>query len=76
MGSIYASAYIYMQLSPVKIICILNIFAVKYTFSDKKGIKYSSSERIKENFLIFYFILAYACSRCMIHSQWPFKGQT
>ena len=69
LGSKYASAYIYIQLSPIEIICILNIFSVKNTFSDKRRMKQSSSKRIKRNFLSLYFILAYSCSRCMIHSQ-------
>ena len=34
---------------------------------------YGSSKR---NFLRLYFVLAYSSSRCMIHSQWPSKGQT
>ena len=32
-------AYIYIQLSPIEIICILNIFAIKYIFSDKRRTK-------------------------------------
>ena len=36
LGSKYASVYIYMQVSPIEIICILNVFAVKYSFSDKR----------------------------------------
>ena len=39
LGSKYASAYIYIQVLPREIICILNIFAVKYTFSDKRRMK-------------------------------------
>ena len=34
VGSKYTCAYI--QVSPIEIICILNIFAVKYVFSDKR----------------------------------------
>ena len=38
LGSKYASAYIYIQVSPREIICILNIFAVKNTlFLTKKN---------------------------------------
>ena len=40
LGSKYATAYIYIQVSPIEIICILNIFAVKYTFSDKRRMKF------------------------------------
>ena len=39
LGPKYASAYIYEKLSPIEIICVLNIFAVKYTFSDKTRMK-------------------------------------
>ena len=76
LGSKYASVYIYIQVSLIEIIWILNVFAVKYTFSDKRRMKWSSSEWIKRNFLNFYLILAYWCSRCMIHSEWRFKDQT
>ena len=39
MGAKYASAYIYVQVSLTEVICILNIFAVKHTFSDKVRMK-------------------------------------
>ena len=32
----YASAYIYIQVSPIEIVCILNIFAVNYIFLTKE----------------------------------------
>ena len=43
LGSKYASAYIYIQVSPTEsicIFCILNIFAVKYIFSYKRRVKF------------------------------------
>ena len=39
LGSKYGAAYIYIQFSPIEIICVLNIFDVKYTFSDKRRMK-------------------------------------
>ena len=36
LGSIYASAYIYIQVSPIETMCILNIFAVEYLFLTKE----------------------------------------
>ena len=39
LGSKYACAYICIQLRSIEIISILHIFAVKYTFSDKRRIK-------------------------------------
>ena len=39
LGSKYASVYIYIEFSPIEIIYVLNIFAVKYTFSDKIRMK-------------------------------------
>ena len=42
--------------------CILNIFAVKYSFSDKIRIGKSSSKQIKGNFLSLHSILAYSRS--------------
>ena len=41
VGSKYASVYI--QVSPIENICILDIFTVKYIFSDKR-VKKSSSK--------------------------------
>ena len=49
-------AYIYIQLSPIEIICILNIFAVKYIFSDKRRTKQSSSKWITGRFPSLPFI--------------------
>ena len=57
MSSKCSSAYIYLQLSPIEIICILNIFAVKYIFSDKRRTKYSSSKWITGRFPGLDFIL-------------------
>ena len=37
LGSKYTEAYIYIQVSPIEIICILNIFAVKHTLLQKKN---------------------------------------
>ena len=39
LGPKYASAFIYLQLSPIEFIDVLNIFAVKYTFSVKRRMK-------------------------------------
>ena len=39
LSSKYASTYIYIQFSLIEIICALNIFAVKYTFSNKRRMK-------------------------------------
>ena len=36
LGSIYSSAYIYIQVSPIETMCILNIFAVEYLFLTKE----------------------------------------
>ena len=69
----YASAY--TQVSLIDIICIWNILAVKYIFSDKR-MKQSSSNWIKGNFISLYFILAHSYSRCVIHSQLRFEVQT
>ena len=37
-GPLY-KVFLYIQLSPIEIICVLNILAVKYTFSDKRRAK-------------------------------------
>ena len=39
MGAKYASAYSYVQVSLTEVICILNISAVKHTFSDNVRMK-------------------------------------
>ena len=57
MSSKCSSSYIYLQLSPIEIICTLNIFAVKYIFSDKRRTKYSSSKWITGRFPGLDFIL-------------------
>ena len=44
LGSKHTSAYIYIQVSLIEIICILNIFAVKYTFLTKEGNKVTVTE--------------------------------
>ena len=52
LGSKYASAYIYIwvvQVSYIEIICILNIFVVKYIFSYQR-MKSSSSKWIKGSY--------------------------
>ena len=48
MGSKYASAYIYVQVSPTEIVCILNIFAVKYIFSEKEELHKVAVSELKE----------------------------
>ena len=45
-GSKYPSAYIYIQVSPIEIIYILNIFAVKYIFPDKRRVAVSELKQI------------------------------
>ena len=42
----YATAYIYMQVSPIEIMCTLDIFALKYIFSYKRRMNKSSSQEI------------------------------
>ena len=54
VGSKYASAYIYIQVSPIEIICILNIFALKYTFFDKRKTKLSELKEISFNSIFLY----------------------
>ena len=39
LGSTYASAYIYIQVRPIEIMFILNIFTSKYIFSYKRRMK-------------------------------------
>ena len=51
LGSKYASGY--TQVSPIEIIFILDISAVKYIFSGKR-MKWSSSKWIKGNFISLY----------------------
>ena len=44
LGSKYASAYIYINLSPIETICIINTFAVKYLFLTKEWNKVAIRE--------------------------------
>ena len=48
LGCKYVSAYIYIQVSPIEITCILNIFAVKYIFSEKEEWNKVAVSELKE----------------------------
>ena len=54
VGSKYASAHIYMQVSPIEIMCIWNIFALKYTFFDKRKMELSELKEISFNSIFLY----------------------
>ena len=55
MGSKYASAYTYIQVNPIEIICIMNIFAVKYIFHKKEEWNKMAIGELK--FLSLHFVL-------------------
>ena len=58
-GFKYASEYIYIQISLTEIICILNIFAVKYIFSEKEErnkVAVSELKKISEDCISYYLI--------------------
>ena len=48
MSSKYASAYIYIQVSHTEIICIFNIYAVKYIFCNKEKWNKVAVSELKE----------------------------
>ena len=78
LGSKYASANIYIQVS-LRNYMHIEYFCCKIHFFWQKKNESElavSSKRIKENFRSLYLILAYLCSCCMIHSEWRFEGQT
>ena len=54
LGSKYTSAYTYMQINPIEIICIMNIFGVKYIFHTKEERNKIAISELR--FLILHFI--------------------
>ena len=59
LGSKYASAYIYIQVCPTEIICMLNIFTVKYIFSEKEEwnkVAVSELKQISWDFISYLLI--------------------
>ena len=48
MGSKYTSAYVYIQVSPIEIIWILNIYAVEYIFLTKEEWNKVAVSELKE----------------------------